>query len=452
MFLNLMKLFEKKLLKISEGCSSATSNKIVKIFWFGVLIRILLMPFSGHADFYYTFAFTYPFFLEGVLDPYSYKSEFPEYIPFYQPFCYYIIGLWGGFLELVIGNEQSQWIFSMWENVANRDAGKVLRFPGAENKFLLIFFWKMLFFLADFILFLMLVRSGEQNETKQKFLVKLWAFNPIILYSVFMMGQLDILPTAIVFSSVWLYGRTSNLRWSAFLMSCAVPFKFYPLILFPFFFFLGKSWKERWTILFYAAIPLLAVYVPIGMHSGGKVFILIKYALESASTRSPVLLQLSVLLVIFKAGVYLLLNFHAASIKEKTPPANLLESYVFITLFLLLLVPVVVHYYVWLVPFLMLFIVRNPKFEKPVYFMMFLIFVAVITGRSLSLGIFAPIHPELFMSFPSWMDINYALFPSKIITSISTIIVISIIIWIIIHELKRLLENYPIKNIRDHQS
>ena len=100
------------------------------------------------------------------------------------------------------------------------------------------------------------------------------------------------------------------------------------------------------------------------------------------------------------------------------------------------------HYYIWLIPFLILFIQEHPYWKKPFYLFLLLIFLAGLKPRTGTLGIFAPINPELFLSFPSLKDVTGFLFDQKTYETIMDISIIGMTGLLAVAILKNLYSPY----------
>ena len=117
-----------------------------------------------------------------------------------------------------------------------------------------------------------------------------------------------------------------------------------------------------------------------------------------------------------QAAVYGLVCFHILISRRELLNYPLLVQYFLIVYFAMYwgLRISSTHFLIWFIPFLICFILQYPQWKKAYYFLLLLIFLEGLRARNAFLGIFEPINPEFFMSFPSLMDVTGFLFDQEI--------------------------------------
>jgi len=197
------------------------SNK--KIFLLVAFFYIFISAFFYHPDIK-TIFYQSQFLSKGVLNIYSFLKDNPDKNvlgPFvYPPFAYLLFGTLFIPVRLFAGVGFTQWL-AMGNDAVWVD--HIFRFIFAMKLPLLIFFaltGSVLMKLAD-------------SPIKQKMVLLFWFFNPVSLYVVGFMGQIDIV--AIFLTVLALYFASKKVYLSAFFLGLGALTKSYPLLLLPFF-------------------------------------------------------------------------------------------------------------------------------------------------------------------------------------------------------------------------
>jgi hypothetical protein len=420
------------------------SKKIILWIWFGLFLRILIMPFSGHTDLFVNFVSTFRLVDSGIIGPYKYFAEYysDESLFFlYDPLHYYLFGLWSGLTTILAGPEYSVWMQELIDSMYLDNLERFMGFSGAVVKFKALFIWKSLYLIFDLLVLFCILRILPQEKDKVSF-VKLWAGSFVILYSLYLFGQSGIIPTGLIVLGLYFYYMKLPLKWVGLCFALSVPFKIFSLLILPLPFLLARGWREKIETACYSLLPLLVIYVPIAIHSNGLVFWRIyggymAYAIDGLSWKWVLISAKGFL------GVgYLAVCYHAWFMSKGDPKD--LARYLFIVLLLLLCVPLKIYYYIWVLPFWFLFS-NEKKAYKPIYFIIiFLLFFSNLSSKPTFIGILAPLDPDFFMAFPGWMDISYFLFPSGIHTKISVLIILFLTLAVIGDQLLVLFGKDPV--------
>ena len=213
--------------------------------------------------------------------------------------------------------------------------------------------FKIPLFAFDFVCFFFLTKLFP-NKRRQ--ITAIYSCSPILLYSTYMHGQLDIIPTALLVSSLFflMSPNRRNILLSSIFVSAALCCKFHILAILPIFFlFVVKrdGWKK--AVVYEFLIPLCVTAAFVAPFWGGGfvhavVFnkeqsVLTKIAFDFASLKVyvPILAVLLIylrLLVISRMNDELFFGFSA----------------ILFSVFLIL-VPPMPGWYVWELPFLVIF-------------------------------------------------------------------------------------------------
>ena len=398
------------------------SKNIFQWIWFGIFLRLLVMPFSCHPDLFINFANTFHLVETGIVDGYKFLVEYhgDEKAMFflYDPLHYLVVGLWSGVTGLLTGPEYQVWMREIIDSMLSNHLEKIFSFPGSEIKFKTLFIWKCLYLGFDLLVLFCVLKFLPGEKEKESF-VSLWAGSLILIYSLYLFGQSGVVPAALIMAGLALYYRGVSLKWVGFCFALSVPFKLFSLLILPLPYLLARGRKEKTETALYSLLPLIAIYTPFAIHSEGLVFWRLyggyaTYATEGI-TWNWILIGAKVIL-----GMgYLAVCYHAWRRSMGNPED--LSRYLFIILLLLLSVPLKIYYYVWVIPFWFLFL-NEKKVYRPIYLaVIFLLFFSNLSTKQTFIGIMAPLEHDFFMSFPGWMDIAYFFFPSGLHVKLSVL-------------------------------
>lgn len=406
------------------GRFSGISKEVGRWIWFGISVRLLVMPFTAHPDLFINFANTFHLVDSGVVDIYRYLADYyadEQAMAFlYDPLHYLMFGLWSGWTGLWVGSEYQIWMREVVDSMFSNHLEKIFSFPGSEVRFKTLFSWKCLYLIFDFFILFVVLRFLPEEKQRRSF-AALWAGSVVLIYSVYMFGQSGIIPTALIVLGLSLFKIRAHLKWVGLCFALSVPFKLFSLLLLPLPFLLAKGSRAKIETALFSILPLLLVYIPFAVHSEGLVFWrlyggYVAYATEGITWHWVLIASKAAL------GVgYLAVCYHAWFRGSEDPQD--LARYLFIILLLLLSVPLKIYYYVWVLPFWFLF-VGEKKIYRTIYgIIIVLLFFSNLSARQTFVGIFAPLEHDFFMAFPGWMDIGYFFFPSGIHARLSVLVI-----------------------------
>ncbi len=255
--------------------------------------------------------------------------------------------------------------------------------------------------LTAFILFKLF-----NSEKQSKIAFTLWIFNPVNLYSTYMMGQFDIIPTFFVIFSLYLAGK-SRVNLAALSLGLGIAFKIFPIFLLVPLILLGENYISKIKLFLLSVLPYLLSIVPFINSQGFR-----QTALVASQSDKSLYALLPV------SGGESIFFFPASLIFFYLIIWNRKEKYLWkLYLIPLLLFFVFTHYHpqwlLWITPFL----IMNLIFERFKNLLAMLLIVGSWFGSlfffepSLTLGLFSPIFPNLYNTYSIWnllkIDIDY---------------------------------------------
>ncbi|CAN5370948.1 hypothetical protein BH10CYA1_BH10CYA1_20100 [soil metagenome] len=228
-----------------------------------------------------------------------------------------------------------------------------LKVFGWDNLFLTNFFMKLPILLSDILIARLLIAMFPTRVNK---VFWFYFLSPIILYACYMHSQLDLIPTAILFSAAFLLRKQSSAR-AAFLMGLALATKTHVAAAIPLFLvYIYRNQKPVSTALFttIAALTMMFFLYPY-LDSPGFQALVLHNPKQSQIFESHVDIgSMQIFLPIF--AVFMAYGRFALYPKINT---DLLDAFLTIVfaLFVLTIVPAP-GWYVWITPFLAVFMCK----------------------------------------------------------------------------------------------
>lgn len=300
--------------------------------------------------------------------------------------------------------------------------GGVLSSSVADNLFLRNLFFKVpiLFFDCLGMYFLMKMFPG-----KRKYIAVLYFASPIIIYSSYMHGQLDIIPTtfltgALVYLTV--PKHRSDKRYILFL-TAAIACKFHILAVVPIL-FLFSAKRDGWrkAIRNTAVVIVLLLLCVLPFWSQGFLWNVVFNSEQSILTKVTIDFQNLKIFVPVLAILLIYLNMFTISKVNR----DLLYSFcgILFSVFLVL-VPPMPGWYVWIVPFITIFFIdiRSDRYLN-------LVIYALLNGAYLLYFLFAHktqyVDLYLLQRDMTWFKTSNPLFINGIFTCLTALLVYSI--------------------------
>lgn len=238
-----------------------------KLFLLGLLVRFIVMPFTAHYDLRgINFAiFQLPY--NHVLNIYDVAQSGPiDYIVnvnfgreyfIYPPLTYFTLGSFMWLLKPLYGGE-----FVTWIQGYGNDITSVLTHP---HVFRYLFLMKLPYLAFDLLMLSALTKFAISAREKSKLLLYWW-LNPIVIFLPYMWGQFDIIPAALTVLAVW-HMRQKPVQ-GALLLGIAASFKNYPLMFLPLITLaVAKDWKQGVKMIVAGLAPFVATTLPFVSHA-----------------------------------------------------------------------------------------------------------------------------------------------------------------------------------------
>jgi len=357
----------------------------------GLLLRLILMPFTAHSDMTALDLGAFVISQKGeFLTFYDYLSKLEKANPLVN---LYGVGLFNYPPLAYLTPALSMAILSPFYNFSANYVfmtGMDKIFQTAEL-FKTIFLLKLPYLLFDFLLAYLLFKIFKE---KGKAAFKIWMLNPLTLYSTFAMGQFEIMPTLLVVAAIFF--ALKNKRWLAVIMlGIGGAYKMFPLLFLPIFVLLldKNFWRRLWLFVV-GLLPYLLVIAPYFLFS--PMYRQAAFLTNQAEKMLYMKLPLSgaEYLSVFLVGYFLLLILAAKSFSQK-------DSFWRFGFVLMLLFFAVTHYhpqwFLWIAPFLVWDWLNYGTKHRPYLILLFgcWLSLTLFFESSLHIGLFAPIAPGL---------------------------------------------------------
>lgn len=362
-------------------------NQHAKIFIVAGFFYLFIAPFFFHPDIK-VITYLAQFLSQGVFNIYDFVATHPDRSflgPFvYPPLAYFVWGMIFPVINYLGGAD-----FSAWLAMGNDAVGvpHLLRY---------LFLLKLPLIGAHLLAGNLLVRQVADIK-KRRIILLFWFFNPVAIYTVGLMGQIDVLPVlTTVLALVWF--RKHSLL-SAVMLGLGAATKTYPLLLLPFAALLGAtSLRKSLAILAAGALAYLALVLPFLTTPAFW-----QDTLTSGLTQRIFQLGLplgfgeNVLLV----PAYLMFLVYLAWYRHRGRADRLAFYGLAVTL-----VPVVFSHFhpqwlLWSMPFLALVVVKLRQFfPVGLLFAGYLGTVGLFTDKFLTWGLVSPLNPEMLFLPP----------------------------------------------------
>lgn len=378
-----------------------------------IIARLAVMPITFHGDLLYIWSIP-TLLIEGIIDPYNWVTEHYNAIAqsdwdvYYPPTTYLLSGIWlvilklfsGGLVDWLIRSRDI--IFSLAEHPSGDYL--LLRSDLVDTRSDLLIL-KLPYLVYEITLFLGLMRLLKPKQW-MKGLV-LWGFNPVVIYSAYMMGQIDLLMAALVVWAAAMMVEKKKLA-SLTLLVIGTMVKVLPMVLIaPAALLMGKSWKERVFLIIYSILIFIMFNLAF---SGDLSRLRIAYlppvmpGLFDLSFRPNALVMIGKLTA--SAGVGLWLGWKIIKNEKKLKPKYFPEIVgLILLLFFSAYRGALFNHYVVLMPFLILFWIKERHAVLKIMVFSGLLFLAHIYTRPLQGELFMPLGVDWLTNFPSTREL-----------------------------------------------
>jgi len=421
---------------------------------FGLLIRLLMMPFSFHGhDLFFIYYYPFKFISSGAWDPYGWiQQAHPGYNnPYYPPVLFILIS---GYLALIkpllphLGElfaTFEAWNFT-WEGNTIHYASLFLD----HQLFRTLFIFKLPILIFDIATGWLLLKHIFSDQKQAETAFKIWMLNPFVLHSGFALGQIDIFYTFLFVLCITLI---QNHRYflTLFMLTLATLMKIFPLIVLPFVSLLmARKCTDNVKFAGFVILIFGGFIAPFYFSSGPAV-------LEALFFGSSGDVSLRSLLFFGVYGGALLFFFlmrrggiprfarddRNEARDDKNEDRDDQTDLIVLTLTLPLIIflglhTVTLRYFICLTPFLIYLSIRFKYFW--IYALIFCVtlFELRAAGNSQQWGLFAALHPTFFSALPiqdsylnQWFDVTRLHQWSYRIFVLSSLVMTGHILWLL---------------------
>jgi hypothetical protein len=374
-----------------------------------ILLRVVAM-FSGvHSDVIFVNYFPSKLAYEGVVNIYQYIGlNFPgeKMWSYYPPMTYFTLGLCQVVFKPFVAGF-NVWIYSMYFG----DIGKWLVENGATYTFFkYLFFMKLPYVVFDGICLFCVIKSLRGEDERLRGL-RLWILNPVVLYGIYMFGQVDIMPAA--FAALAVFFMYRGRLWQGFLLlSLGALYKTFTIFLIPLFLVMFIRGKGRLLKNLAATIaPFIFIYLPLYV-SGGKeaIYSMFPRFFQVATGDS---LHFSVFIVAVFALLYLYLMFYCFKIGKRADGDLIVKvcvaALMIVYVYSMATFPATVHHFVWVMPFLIIAVCLGIMPEWLYWLQVASLFLYNLNGPLTTTALLAPLNPGVFMKLPGLPDLMHLL-------------------------------------------
>lgn len=227
-------------------------------------LRLLLMPISVHSDLFFINAYPALLVKKNIYDIFSFfAANFPNTAyTYYPPLTYFTFGLFQ-YLYGLFSSTFSNWMLDLYYLETSNFQGQAVDLIKASpnpNLYKDLFLAKTPYLIFDllvvFTFFIMI-----KNKAKSKALTLLWLFNPVHLYSTYLMGQYEVLPAYFVLLGLLMMRKKVLLGFLILGISAAYKNYAFAFIIVAILIY-ARNWKQRLAYLATSLIPYLIAISP----------------------------------------------------------------------------------------------------------------------------------------------------------------------------------------------
>ncbi len=340
-----------------------------------IVLRLLVAGFLFHPDIK-TINFQASFLSKGVFNIYSYLVENKKTLPLkdnfvYFPLTYFTVGGYQWVISPLLGKG-----FDAWLADAGSNSGVI-----NPNIFKYLVFLKLPFLVIDIAIAFILMHFFENREDKKKAFI-FWLFNPFTIIIIYAFSNIDIFPVVLTLLAFLMIKKAKMLP-AALLIGIASAFKLYPLLFVPFLFLIGRGLKEKFLL---SIIPILVFGVIIFPFLSPAFF---DSALVSGLTTG-------IFASDFATLALSVLFFYAAILDKKI---NLFNYWIILFLVIFSFALFHIQWLLWIAPFLVILVVKNPKLSLVIIILSILAFTVPMFYEDRFMTI------SLFRIYSTWYDL-----------------------------------------------
>lgn len=388
-----------------------------------LLVRLALMPLSGHSDLFAISAYPSLLFQEGVVDIFSYVRASPNQINFqyYPPLTYFTLSAFH-YTYPFFSDTFIDWmrqIRSLEARGLDVQANYYIINSSNPHIFKDLFLAKFPYLVFDIGAVIILTKFLKKKLVSKDAII-IWLLNPILLYGVYIFGQFEAIPNFFILVGFFLLLK--NPYMAVFFLGVAAAYKNYSFIfILPTILIYGDSLKKKLILIAISLLPSIIFIIPTALNNMNEViftfvpksFLHYKRELTGWALYSQILRYLAALVS------YVSILLLAKTLRVKNKFALSVGLSLCAMLLLITLAPRThFHYLLWFTPLLFLWFKRTKTLMLVILIQTLSFASYQILAPELQVGLFAPINPDYFYSLPTFNDIINHLLPYRIVSTI----------------------------------
>src|SRR4030042_2942061 len=231
-------------------------------FSLAFFFRIILMPISAHSDLLAINMFPPLLINNRIIDIYSYLNGLEKNIFYYTPMTYFTIGI-SQIVYPVFSDNYINWVSQLREMYVGGFQGQAADYlinSSNYNLHINLFLSKSPYLLFEILTIFFLLSFFKKKLITRGF-IYLWLFNPILIYSTYIFGQLDIIPVFFTLAGFYYLNKKKYL--GIFFLGVAAAYKLYAfLFILPVALIYGENIKSKSKLLIISITPFLLTLMP----------------------------------------------------------------------------------------------------------------------------------------------------------------------------------------------
>lgn len=379
---------------------------LIFILLAGILIRLILSAITFHPDVQHFDLAGYVLGKGNLLNFYDYSASlnkddqllknYPVALFNYPPMAYFFIGT-------------LDWLLTGWTDSGfhNNFLFNFQKTLGDSRLYLHLILLKIPYLPFD-LLIAYLFYNLFPTKREKILAFTLWIFNPWVLYSTYMVGQFDVIPTAFVVLALYVLNKKMDLNRRVFLaalfLGIGASFKIYPLLFLLPLAFILPNWLKRIQAILLGSAAYIVTVLPFISSSGYRSTALAANQMfKSLYAQIPISGGEGIILFVALIGFFYLIYLYRVGSAE-----NLWQRFFII----ILLFFVFTHYHpqwlLWLTPFLIIELLNNNFRHLVLVAVIAVAFLGSVSlfEQSLSIGLFVPLSPALWDGPNFWKLLN----------------------------------------------
>lgn len=323
----------------------------------------------------------------------------------YPPLHFYLDKLQYLIAKPIGGNGFYEWLSS--PNATDHNQENLIRYSLAIKVPLILFA-----IFAAYLIFL-ITKQLKANSKQSLIITALWLFNPIVIYSIAVMGQNDVM-AIVFFLFAWYLLNKQKIFLSSVLFGLSASIKLFPLMWLPFLLAVDQrlNFKKRLEIFFYSCLVYIATLLPFlnnpvfrsSVFSNGvdRFFI----ARIGLGFNDDVLI-VPILFMFLVFGLWQ----HFSKLKKEQSIYNQASILLLFNIIMLFFNHFHPQWFTWLIPFWSIWLTTSSKKNFLVNILLsisalisWVVIILLFNDRALTLGLLTPLNANLAV-LPSIQDL-----------------------------------------------